>query len=89
MTTLGIDQQPLPDNTATEAPEASQESQFYEAGQYAARHLLRLHGKPGAVAWFIQNAPSPHEPEAIAASGRPTPFWVGMHSEIMSVGGTA
>lgn len=61
----------------------------FEAGQFAARVLLRQQGRPNAVDWFVAHAPDVADIESVMQSGRPVEFWAGMHSEIKSVAGTA
>ena len=61
----------------------------FDAGGFAARVLMKQMGRPGAIAWFQQNAPDMNDPQSVAESGRPIEFWGGIHSELKSVAGTA
>lgn len=82
-----MDTQPQTESQTPTAPPSPQVT-YHEAGMFAAWQLLKTMGRPGATAWFMQNAPSPDE-DSVALTGKPMEFWVGMHHEIMSVAGTA
>jgi hypothetical protein len=62
-------------------------NEYYTAGQCAGRELLRLFGKPRALEFFLDRAPANEEDDEIEQ--KPPEFWIGMHSEITGVEGTA
>lgn len=69
----------------TESPQA-QALTPEDLGATAARAAMKALGRPGAIAWLIQNSPSSISE---CTPTLPVEWWLGFDAELSSVAGTA